>query len=333
VVDMIEIAELDPMDDRGLRAYYEVERSAMGSAFPHQVLRTYDALAMVREPQPYYRKVLLVARDGAGTIGTAEIGLSIGDNEHLADLEVHVAPDRQREGIGRRLFQEAAARCRTEGRGVAVGEANVADGTPDAEGPSYAFAVAMGATSVHQEVHLVLDLPVTPPAAGPPDGWEVLTWLNHCPDEYAAAYCAMRTQMENDVPRGDLDYEPFVFDEERLRVGEARIAKLYHQVVAVARRVADGAFGGYSIVFLPFGETHVLQDDTLVMPEHRGRRLGTRLKVATLEVVQRDHLERTALHTWTAPDNHAMQRTNRDLGYRPVDRMHEMQCVFGAADA
>jgi RimJ/RimL family protein N-acetyltransferase len=67
------------------------------------------------------------------------------------------------------------------------------------------------------------------------------------------------------------------------------------------------------------------------MSSHRGHRLGTAMKLATLEVIRRDHPERTAMHTWTAVDNAPMQRVNRAFGYRPVERMHEMQ--RGLADA
>ena len=42
-------------------------------------------------------------------------------------------------------------------------------------------------------------------------------------------------------------------------------------------------------------------------------------------VIQREHPDRVAIHTDTAVDNHAMQATNRDFGYRPVERMYEMQ--------
>ena len=31
------------------------------------------------------------------------------------------------------------------------------------------------------------------------------------------------------------------------------------------------------------------------------------------------------MHTWTDPDNHAMYATNAAFGYRPVERMHEVQ--------
>jgi GNAT superfamily N-acetyltransferase len=131
--------------------------------------------------------------------------------------------------------------------------------------------------------------------------------------------------MENDVPTGDVDLEPVVVDEERVRTGEERLAKSFLGIAAVARRRADGVLGGYTQVYLPHGEPHALQDDTLVMPDHRGHRLGTLLKCATLEIVQREHPDRVRFLTDTAVDNHAMQATNRDFGYRPVERLLEMQ--------
>jgi GNAT superfamily N-acetyltransferase len=135
----------------------------------------------------------------------------------------------------------------------------------------------------------------------------------------------MQTRMSTDVPVGEIDYEPVVVDAERLRATEQRVFRTYDGITSVARRRADGVFGGYSQLYLPHGTDYVYQDDTLVMPEHRGHRLGTLLKLATLEVLQSDRPERVAIHTDTAVDNHAMQATNRDFGFRPVERMHEVQ--------
>src|SRR3546814_8887244 len=39
----------------------------------------------------------------------------------------------------------------------------------------------------------------------------------------------------------------------------------------VERRRVDGVMGGYSMLVLPRGGELAMQDDTLVMPEHRGR--------------------------------------------------------------
>ena len=254
-----------------------------------------------------------------------DLGRSVGDNAHLADIEITVHPARQRRGVGRTLFDEASRLLAADGRTTVVGEANVPDGVPDEEAAAYAFAATLGLRSVHLEDHLALGLPATPPDGAIADGWEIVTWGARCPDDLIAAYCRMRTQMEYDLPRGEVDYEPQVIDEARVRLGEQRIARGYDQVVAAARRTSDGVLGGYSLVFVPHGESMATQDDTLVMPEHRGQRLGLSLKRATLAVLAREHPELTAIHTWTSADNAPMQRTNLAFGYQPVERMHEMQ--------
>jgi GNAT superfamily N-acetyltransferase len=321
----VEITELDVHDDVALREYWEVEQAAMRGHRSRPLLRSYHVLTMLRDPNPYFRHVLLAARADGRIVGTADLGCSVGDNLHLADLEISVHPARQRLGIGRALYDAASRRLLADGRTTVVGEAHVPVGTQPEAAAAYAFASALCLSSVHVEDHLLLDLPATPPDIPMADSWEVITWGRRCPDELRSAYCRMRTQMENDVPRGEVDYEPHVFDEERLRVGEERIARGYDQVVAAARRTADGAFGGYSVVLVPHGEPEALQDDTLVMPEHRGHRLGLAMKRATLAVLSREHPELSAIHTWTSVDNAAMQRTNLGFGYRAVERMHEMQ--------
>ena len=84
-------------------------------------------------------------------------------------------------------------------------------------------------------------------------------------------------------------------------------------------------FGGYTLAYLVHGADYVVQDDTLVMPDHRGRGLGMALKVAVLELLAAEHPERRVIHTWNAVENTFMQRINRDLGFRPVERELEMQ--------
>ena len=139
-----------------------------------------------------------------------------------------------------------------------------------------AFARAMGAESVHEEDRLLRDLPMDP-------------------DHLAR----LEVQASNqDVPTGELDYEAVVMTPERIRTGEERLARSYDICVAAAR-LADGGLGGYSLVHLPRGSDQALQDETLVMPEHRGHRLGLALKLATYAVIAAEHPERTTLHTWT----------------------------------
>lgn len=318
----MEIRELDVHNDAATRAFHDVEREAAVHDRPHAITRTYDALlAAWRNPTDYRRHLPLVAVVDGAVVGTADLALSLQDNRHLADLEISVRPGHRRRGIGRALHDAATRRRVAAGRTSAGGEVYA---VPGADSPGLAFATALGYRSLHVEDHLVLTLPAAPPAVDVA-GYEVLTWRDRCPDELVDAYCAMRTRMNHDVPVGELDQEPVDMTVERLRVGEERTARSYASVVAAARRLEDGVLAGYSLTYLAHGTDHAIQDDTLVMPEHRGRRLGAALKAATLAIVQAEHPEREAIHTWTAPDNHAMYRTNTAFGYRPVERMHDVQ--------
>ena len=331
---MVQIVELDPRDEVGLRAFHDTEQAAIRHDRPEAVIRTWPAFqAIAQTPSPYYRHTFLAAVHDGRTVGVADLGESVGDNEHLADLEIDVLADHRRRGVGRALWEEADRRRRADGRTSICGEVCLAAGvTPDASA-AYAFADAMGFSTVHREDQLVLRLPVeaghvaavSAAVEGRAAAYEIVTWRNRCPDEYAAAFCEMKTTMSNDVPVGDMDYQPIVYDEPRLRAQEERAARSFDQLIAAARHTGTGGLVGYSQLYLPQGEEYVIQDDTLVMPEHRGHRLGAALKLTTLEILLRDHPERSRIHTWTDPENLAMYRTNTALGFRVVERMHEMQ--------
>lgn len=324
---MIEIATLDPHDDPALRDWFAAEQASLWNDRPRAVTRTFGALANgIRNPNPYVARTLLAAREAGVTVGVGELELRLLDNLHLAEMAVHVVPGHRRRGVGRQIHAALDEMRRAERRTTVAAEVFVTD-EPDGRA-GMAFAQALGFASVHEEHHLVLPLPADADRIAAPDGgegYEVVTWRERCPDEYAEAFCRMRTQMARDVPVGELAYEPPTVDVARLRTGEERTARSYHQVVAAARRVADGELGGYSVLFLAHDDHEALQDDTLVMPDHRGRGLGTLLKLATLAVLQREHTDRRALHTWTAPENHAMYAINVAFGYVAAERMHEVQ--------
>jgi GNAT superfamily N-acetyltransferase len=331
---VLTIREVDPQDEAAFQAYWDCEQAAARPGRPHAALRSWPVLRnLAREPSPYYRHVFLAAYVDDRIVGTADLGLSLQDNLRVGGVEINVEPGHRRRGIGRALYAEVEARALAEGRSTLVGEAHLVG----VDHPSIPFAEALGFAVVHHEDHFVCELPRSPrevarlhqAIGGHAGDYEVVTWATSCPPELVDAFCSLKSQMTADVPLGEIDYEPVVFDEARLRSQETRMALGYLQVVAAARHRADGELAGYSIVLMDHSDDLVLQDDTLVMPAHRGRRLGLLLKVATLELIHRDHPERIALHTWSAVDNDPMQRTNRDFGYRPVERMHEMQRTIG----
>lgn len=328
----MEILPLDVHDDAALQEWWEVEQAAQRHDRDRPTLRSFEALVgSWRTPSPYSHREPLVAVSGGRAVGIVDYGYSPGDNETLADVEVSVLPEQRRRGIGRALHDEATRRRRAVGRTSAMGEVHTPVAGPPS--PGLAFALALGFESAHTEHHLVVDLPVGADRIGEVagsrrDDYEILTWNGRCPDHLADAYVEMRNRMNADVPIGDLDYAPPTFDLDRLRSGEERLSRSYDILVAAARR-SDSVMGGYSLTYLPHDSTDALQDDTLVMPDHRGHHLGLALKAAVLEIVQRDHPERTRYHTYTDPQNTAMYRTNERFGYRPAEVMHEVQVQDG----
>jgi GNAT superfamily N-acetyltransferase len=329
------VEQVDPQDEAGMRRFWEVEYAANMAERPDGISRSHDALVRnAQERSAYYQRWFFAASERGQVLGVADLTFSLKDNPHLVSLGIGVLPAHRRRGIGTRLYDVCAQACADAGRTTLVAEAvETGDSRPGVD-----FAEALGFEPVHVEDHLVCRLPMDAVqrdslhrlVAGADDSYETLTWIGPCPDEYVEDYCALRTQMSADVPVGEIAYQPVVYDEARLRAMEARVALSYIHIVAAARRRADGAFSGYSTVMLDPTDEFVLQGDTLVMPEARGHRLGLRLKQATLDVVENQHPERTAIHTWTAIENEPMQRTNRTFGFVPVERAHQLQRVLTA---
>ncbi|MAS53550.1 MAG: hypothetical protein CMJ44_02790 [Pimelobacter sp.] len=323
------ISFVDVHDDVALAAWHGAESASVNHERPLALQRSLPALtASVQHPSAFVRRVLLAARRDGEVVGTAELVLSQTENEHLAELEIHVRPEHRRRGTGAALHQAVDEIRRADGRTTVIGELYLPLGGSAA---GLDFATALGFTSVHTEEHLAMRLPADPITADlltrEVPGYEIVTWTGRCPDEHRAAYLSMRNQMNLDVPTGQIDATPVVIHEARLADSELRTARSYITIVAAARRVADGAMGGYSVVLLDRSDHVALQDDTLVMPEHRGSGLGMQLKQATRAIVEAEHPERQAIHTWTDPANAAMYRTNISFGFAPVEILHEMQRV------
>lgn len=329
---MFAIREIDPTDHAALKEFWEVEYRANLAGHPHGITRSWGVMQSSIEPSAYYaHRYLTAERDGV-VVGTADLGYGLQDNLHIASVAIAVSSTSRRQGVGRALHEACAAIARELARTTLLAEVNLTEESQE----SLAFGQSMGFETVHTEDHLYCELPMPADKRAElearcgeqADDYEVVTWVDHCPEEFAVDYCELHTQMSADVPIGEIAFEPVIYDVARLRATEARIARAYTQIVAATRRRSDGVFGGYSIVVLDPSEDYVHQDDTLVMPEHRGHLLGLRLKLATLDLVERDHPERTSIHTWTAVDNAPMQRINRAFGYTPVERAHELQITL-----
>ena len=320
----MEIQELDVTDPQARRAWYDAMEAAIRPDRPHALLEAFDAFEVsATEPSSYYDRTRWQAVSGGRVVGVAEVELPLSENLDVGWCEVNVLAQHRRQGVGRALWEAVVERARKSGRTRLGGEVSL---DPVGSGAALAFAASLGAVEKHLEHHLIADLPMPSTPIDP--SYDVVTWRGRGPDEHRAAYLAMRNQMNADVPTGELDLEATVLDEARLDSSEERLARSYNVRVAAARRRSDGTFGGYSLLFVPHGADYAWQDDTLVMPEHRGHRLGSALKTANYAALP-DAID--LVHTWTAPSNTAMHHTNTALGFRVVEHMYEMEVDLSAA--
>ena len=123
--------------------------------------------------------------------------------------------------------------------------------------------------------------------------------------------------MTTDAPQGDLDEPAEEWTIERLDDWEREVEEgPRFMVTAAAEHVPSGDLVGFTQLMVARDATRpVDQDDTIVLKEHRGHRLGMLLKTANLQ-----HLEEVApghpsVLTWNAEENRPMLDVNEAVGF------------------
>jgi GNAT superfamily N-acetyltransferase len=256
------------------------------------------------------------------------------ENLGNAYIELAVAPPDRRRGVGRALYEHAVAQARSRGR-VRITADAVAPlpGGPPRDDTSSGFAAAMGAKSALEDVRRRLDLStvdIRTLDAVPAPGYSVVSWRDHAPGEHLADIGRLDGRLITDAPLGDLVLEPPKVDEARVREDEAaavaRGETKYHTGI---RHDASGRLVAWTTIAFNFSvRWHAFQHITIVDPEHRGHRLGLRVKVANLVHTLGYEPELRVVDTWNAAQNRHMIAINEQMGYRPVDLWRSWQHEF-----
>ncbi|RHA44310.1 GNAT family N-acetyltransferase [Cellulomonas rhizosphaerae] len=293
--------------------------------------------------QEYVRKdrILAVSTDDV-VLGYADVNLPLQDNTHLAELEIAVRPAYRRQGIGSALHDAAVDLARSAGRTTVMtdtnyraeptGEVLAPDSGPggvDPDDPSTRFAVARGWNLEQAYRHSRLDLPLDPDAlaahradaeahAGP--DYRLVQWTGPCPERWVEQFAVLSTRMSTDAPMGGLDLEEDVWDADRVRAADAaHVERGWTLLVMAAEHVPTGTLAAYTFFVVPeHTDEWVSQEDTLVIKEHRGRRLGMLVKAANLQRLAAEHPTVERVSTWNAEENDFMLAINVALGFRPA---------------
>jgi GNAT superfamily N-acetyltransferase len=303
----------------------------------------------------YEARQLFIARQGTETIGTCSVTLPLRENTASARVNVLVSPAFRRQGWGRRLLEYeegiaiAQGRTSLDGycelpaekveRAVRLVRAKSGAGGLPADDPAVAFAAAGGYELEQVERAGRLALPVPPDrlqelesaALVRAGGYTVVAWADRCPDELVTQYALLRNRMSTDVPTAGLGWEAEDWDPARVRHEEQSNRRGGVQAqVAAALHERTGTLVAYTVLtWRADAPAGVIQEDTLVSAEHRGRNLGLLTKAANLKAAQKRWPPARSVLTWNAVENGHMLAINTLLGFKPAGYEGEWQKRLG----
>jgi GNAT superfamily N-acetyltransferase len=157
-------------------------------------------------------------------------------------------------------------------------------------------------------------------------GYDLVWWRDRAPEEHVEGIASLHSRFVGEIPLGDLDLRPQTFDAQRIRDGEDRRLSTGQATILVAAVAPSGELVGYSNLVLALEAPRVAEiDSTLVLPDHRGHRLGLAMKVLLHQRLRAEFPEVELLVTGNADVNDHMNAVNERLGYRAVDRALELQ--------
>ncbi len=331
----LKIRRVDPHDEPSLRQWWETGHAA-GAERPYDLhpLWVLSRVALPRD-DPEFEVALLGAFDNAALVdsmvGIAQLRLPLHDNQHMAYADILVPPVHRRRGVGSQLLEATENYARAAGRKVMLVEAPA----PLAgENAGTRFAAAMGYQVGSSEEIKVLDLAAATPRwdalrSEVDEGigaYRIVEWRVETPQEHVQRFCDLQSVFTSQIPLGDLPLESSEWTPARLRAQEQRSRALGRDVFVAVAFATDGALVGASDVRVVEADPRTAEIGiTIVLPEHRGHRLGLALKLATHRRLRAAYPACEIVVTSNAGVNQHMNAVNERLGYQAVERLLEMQ--------
>lgn len=307
---------------------------------------------------PYLLKRMVVARADGRIAGRGVYELGAAGDAPEAWVTVEVLREFRGHGLGGLLFDRLVEIAREDKRTILQGygltsaaeaagngggniggnidteraarlTAPTGFGSVPLDSPGVQFALSRGFTLEQVDRFSRLALPVDPrmlaarlaeAEAGAGGEYSVVRWEGRTPERWLADIALLGTRMSTDAPSAGLEITEDVWDADRVRAQDDREAASPRvMLVAAALHVASGHLAGYTELSVPREQSRpVSQEDTLVLREHRGHRLGMLLKVANIIQLEDTHPGHPSITTFNAEENRHMLSVNEAVGFVPV---------------
>ena len=329
IEELVIPASLDEPQARGFREMTavrnEIEAGVIGSL---ELAMTPEDL-LPRWQDPYSPQHGFIARIDGRIVGRSLVDLTIEEGSRESSLRVEVLGAFRGRGIGAALYDSAESIATVDRRTTLQGEVlSVAAegeslasptgfGALPANGLGVRFALARG-FELQQVVRISrLALPVRLPRLPPAGDYRVVSWENATPDRWLDDIAVLHARMSTDAPSAGLDTTEEVWDSERVRTLDAlRERGSRRTMIAAVEHMPTRRVIAFSELAVPRDPTlAVHQQDTLVLSEHRGHRLGMLVKLANLAALQSRYPGRPSVITYNAEENRHMLSVNEAIGF------------------
>ncbi|WP_345543585.1 GNAT family N-acetyltransferase [Microbacterium jejuense] len=331
-IDAPEAADFITMVDVRNEIYREISGHGDEAITPAELLPHYQP------SEHQIRRFWIVVQDGE-VVGRVGVDIPLDEGSTSAIWIIELLRRSWSQGIGSAAYELVERAAREYGRTVLQSWAE----HPAADGPRLApptgfgtipedhaarFYLRHGYTLEQVERGSAFDLTgsfaeverllaVAEEASG---GYRVVQWFAPTPAEHVDGYAWMKSRMSTDTPIGALEFAEEVWDAARIAEHDARYTDTDRTLlVTTAQHTATGELCAFNELVVGKDRTEAThQEDTLVLKEHRGHKLGTLVKCAGLLAWRDVAPASPRVLTYNAEENRPMLDINEAIGFAPI---------------
>ena len=335
-------ASMDAPDAADFAAMVEVRNRVYREIAGHDDHRiTADELLPHYQPDGYEKRPMWTVVVDGRLVGRVGVDLPLEDGSKVAFFLIELLKDVQGRGIGSTAYTElvepaAREHSRTvlqswaeqnEAPGPRL-EAPTGFGGVPADHPATRFYLRHGYRLEQVERCSAFDLQgsfdgverLLAQAREAARDYRVVTWTAPTPSEYVAGYGWMKSRMITDAPAAALEFDEEEWDAARVARHDSTYTssgRLLH--VTAAQHIATGELCAFNELVIGKDRTEAThQEDTLVLKEHRGHRLGMLVKCANLMAWREMAPDSPRVITYNAEENRPMLDINEAIGFVPI---------------